>query len=259
MRIKVSGININYRFSNENAADKDGPVVVFLHEGLGSIGQWKDFPDKLCRKAGLKGLLYDRQGYGASDFWPGDIPVDFLKKEGQEILPQLLKDLDIDRYILFGHSDGATIALYHASQNPVKLEGAVIEAPHVFIEEKTVEGVMRLKEKIDSELLRRMDKYQNGRAAQLVEKWLDYWLDPRFFHWNMFDELQEINTPLMLIQGENDEYGSFKQLDEIAERVGSNDVKRLQLSNCGHIPHLEQEEKVLQTTLQAIKRWLKRL
>ncbi len=251
----VLGKNIHYQIIDSKLIGEGKPLLVFLHEGLGSIPQWKDFPRKLSDKLQLPALVYERIGYGQSDYWLGNISDKFLHFEALIMLPELLQSLRIDnKIIIFGHSDGGTIGLIQCSQPMPQLLGAIIEAPHVIFEQHSINGIAKARTMLNKkELIRVMDRYHNERAAKLIDDWTSYWLnaDPKV--WEVGDELKKINIPLLLIQGDNDEFGTYKQIDIIANEVNSNIVEIAKLLDCGHIPHLQQMDKVLELTDDFIK------
>ena len=248
MTIKLFDKNINYEIVHPEWLEECRPLIIFLHEGLGSIGQWKDFPFLLSDRMRLPALVYDRVGYGASDWWDGEPGPDFLHKEAFEYLPELLKALDLpNEYYLFGHSDGGTTALLHAATQPESLRGIIVEAPHVILEEQSLAGIRKARLMLRKpDILSKLDRYQSGRAARLVDAWTNLWLRDDVRNWQMLDLLPKINCPLLLIQGDDDDFGTFYQLDITAEKVSSEFVRIEKLKDCGHIPHLQQQEKVLQ-------------
>jgi len=255
MTINIDGFNIDYEIQNEELINSSKPVIVFLHEGLGSRHQWKEFPDKLNTLDKFPMLFYSRIGYGKSDYWKNDIPENFLRYDAFTTLPLLINQLEINNnIILFGHSDGATISLLAASIPLPNLLGIMVEAPHVIIEQKSIEGVIGARALLDSpDLLEKMNKYQNGKAEQLIEAWATFWTDPKHRNWEMKKELKKIHCPTLLIQGDDDNFGTYKQLDTISSLIESNVVQQLRLKNCGHIPHREQIDKVTEVCSTFIK------
>ena len=187
MQIKVLNHNINYEFINQDWLNECRPVIIFLHEGLGSIGQWKSFPKLLSDAMQMPVLIYDRVGYGKSDYWDKELSPDFLHKEAVEYLPALIESLDLpNEYYIFGHSDGGTIALLHASSRPEQLRGIIVEAPHIILEEQSIQGISMARETLKlPAMLKRLDRYQSGRAAQLIDAWTGLWLRPDVRKWEM--------------------------------------------------------------------------
>jgi pimeloyl-ACP methyl ester carboxylesterase len=223
--------------------DGGAPTLVFLHEGLGSIRQWRDFPAKVARATGCRALLYDRYGYGKSDVLREPrVGVEFMHDGALNELPELLENLNIDNPVLIGHSDGASIALIHAGTYPVR--GVAVLAPHVFIEDICVESISKANAGFETSGLREgLAKYHRD-AGKTFHLWADAWLDPAFRQWNIEEYLPRIKCPLLAIQGEKDEYGTMAQLDAIKAQAGG-PCELLKLPDCGHSPQKDQPEKVL--------------
>ncbi len=243
LRWQGRDIRIEYRWvgSSESAA----PVMVFLHEGLGSVTLWKDFPDALCTALGLRGLVWSRPGYGRStprardDHWAPD----FMHRQAREVLPVLFDALGIRRPWLFGHSDGGSIALLHASMFPDALRGAIILAPHVMVEELSVTSIAQAKIAYESQGLReRLARYHDDVDSAFYG-WNDIWLSPAFRDWTIEAELDAIRCPLLAIQGEEDEYGTMQQVLGIRDRLPGTEI--LALPACGHSPHRDQPQAVI--------------
>jgi pimeloyl-ACP methyl ester carboxylesterase len=218
------------------------PTLVFLHEGLGAARGWRDFPQRLCALTGLSGFLYSRRGYGASEPRPAPWPVSFMHEEAA-LLPSIFPA--VDDAILVGHSDGASIALLHG-----RARGMVLLAPHVFVEQKTVDSIALLGDDI-REKLRRLHGEQTD---QTFHAWRDLWLSPAFISWNIEDAVTRVTCPLLLIQGLNDEYGTAAQLHSIEARAKGPVTTNL-LENCGHSPHKDQPEKVLKSIDSTLRTW----
>ena len=234
--------------------DGGGPTLVFLHEGLGSIAQWRDFPQRVAQTTGCRALVYDRYGYGQSDVLREDrVGMQFMHHGALKELPSLLKQLQIETPILVGHSDGASIALIHAGTHPVR--GVVVMAPHVFIEDVCVASIREAARQFETtDLAGRLGKYHRD-ARKTFHLWADAWLDPAFRSWNIEAYLPGIKCPVLAIQGEEDEYGTMAQLDAIARQVGG-PCELLKLPQCGHSPHRDQPEKVLEAVVDFVKRVL---
>jgi pimeloyl-ACP methyl ester carboxylesterase len=256
MFISVLGNNIHYQIIEKQWIEEGRPLLVFLHEGLGSIPQWKDFPQKLSDKLQLPALIYERVGYGQSDYWKGPISRKFLHFEGLVMLPDLLKTLDINnKIIIFGHSDGGTIGLIQSSQPMPQLLGAIIEAPHIMFEQHSLDGIAKARTMLDQpKLIRIMDRYHSGRAAQLIDAWTSFWLNADPKEWEAGDEIKKIKKPLLLIQGDNDEFGTYNQIDKVTNEAQSKILEVAKLPECGHIPHLQQMDKVIELTEEFIQK-----
>ena len=234
-------------------ADASRPVLVFLHEGLGSIGQWRDFPQQVVAATGCPALVYARYGHGQSDVLEAPRAVDFMHHEARVALPQLLEALGIARPILIGHSDGASIALIHAGspEGAGRVRGVAVMAPHVFLEERSVEGILAAKQAFEtSDLRARLAKYHRD-PGKTFHGWNDVWLKPEFRDWNIESFLPAIHCPVLAIQGHGDAYGTMAQLDAIAAQAGG-PCELLKLEDCGHAPFREQPQR----TLEAIARFV---
>ena len=219
-------------------------VVVFLHEGLGSISMWRDFPRTFCERHGLAGFVFSRYGYGRSTAKPPGERwgVDFMAEQANDVLPKLFAAVGIERPWLFGHSDGATIALLHAARHPVA--GVIAVAPHLFVEDVSIASIEKARMAFESGDLRRGLARHHVDPDSAFRGWNDVWLAPAFRSWNIEACLPGVRCPLLLIQGSDDEYGSAAQLDAIERQVGGK-VARIELADCRHSPHRDQPEATL--------------
>jgi pimeloyl-ACP methyl ester carboxylesterase len=221
-------------------------TLVFLHEGLGSIGQWRDFPRLLAETTGLKALVYERYGFGGSD--PLQEPRDgrYLEREAHEYLPEVLALCGVTTPILIGHSDGGTIALLYAARFPDLPRGVITEAAHVFIEEVTLTGIREAVKAFETGGLReKLARFHGDGTDTMFHGWSDTWLEPEFREWTLEERLVQIRAPLLVIQGEDDEYGTQAQVEAICSRV-SGPAERFMVPECGHIPHYQARAVVLQ-------------
>jgi pimeloyl-ACP methyl ester carboxylesterase len=224
------------------------PAIVLLHEGLGSVSLWRDFPYSLQAATGSRIVAFSRYGHGHSDPPPNPRTPDFMHQEALEILPELLRRLHIHTPVLVGHSDGASIALIHAAHHSVC--GLVAIAPHVFVEHQSLTEIRRARQTYQqTELKARMARHHADPDAAFYG-WNDVWLDPRFRSWDIRPLIEQIDSPMLLIQGERDQYGTLAQLDEI-ERAASAPVTRVQL-DCQHAPQLERPGETLQAIVQFV-------
>ena len=226
------------------AGGRDAPTLVFLHEGLGSTKMWKDFPARVAAATGCPVLVYSRPGYGRSS--PAALPrgPDYMHLEALTILPALLDRLGIDRPVLIGHSDGASIALIHAGCGGRPVRALVALAPHVFVEPISLASIAQAGTTYRTTDLRaRLARYHTDPDAAF-RGWNDIWLAPSFRDWNIESCLPGVHCPVLLIQGRHDQYGSAAQLDAI-ERQAGGDVARLELADCRHSPHRDQPEATL--------------
>lgn len=222
-----------------------GPTLVLLHEALGCISQWGHFPEELVRATGLPAFLYDRYGHGQSEGLQGPRPADYLEIEAIEVLPHILAAFGITAPIPFGHSDGGTIALLFAAEYPTVPAAVICEAHHVFLEEITVRGLRRAAEAYATGRLRdRLARLHGDNLDPLFRGWNDIWLAPERRHWDITPRLTTIQAPLLMIQGEYDEYGSEAQIQAVAARV-SGPAHHLLIPDCRHVPHHECRERVL--------------
>jgi len=248
--VSVRGRKLEYQ--RIGAAGADSQTLVFLHEGLGSIVQWRDFPARIAAETRLPVIVYSRYGYGRSDVLQQPFGVDYMHKEALESLPALLDELEIKRPILISHSDGASIALIYAGAGH-RLEGLAVLAPHVFVEDIGIQGLTALKHEFETTGLRqRLARYHRD-PEKIFRAWCDIGLAPAFRDWNIESFLPGIKCPLLAIQGYGDEYGSMVQIDAIARAVsGSVDV--LKLEDCGHSPQQDHPQKVIRAVVEFVKR-----
>lgn len=215
--------------------------LLFLHEGLGSLTQWQGFPAEVCRRSGRSGWAWARAGHGRSQPLPRPRDETFLHREATRTVPELVARLGLDRPVLVGHSDGASIALIAAANAPGAYRSLVLMAPHVFLEPCTREGIAAVGRRYrDGELGRRLARHHDD-ADRLFWSWHDVWLSPAFAGWDLTGLLAAIDVPVLLVQGHDDEYGTMAQLDAIEAAV-CGPVERLELEGCGHSPHLEARE-----------------
>jgi pimeloyl-ACP methyl ester carboxylesterase len=229
--------------SEADAASR--PALVFLHEGLGSVALWKQFPQQVAESAGCTALVYSRYGYGKSDTLQAPRSVDYMHREALDVLPEVLDRLGIDNPILVGHSDGASIALIHAGSGIRPVRGIVALAPHVFVEDITVKSIAEAGETFrTTDLPERLDRYHDD-VASAFRGWNDIWLHPDFRRWNIEEFLPGIRCPVLVIQGEDDQYGSAAQVEAIA-RQASGTVEILMLADCAHSPHQAQKDATLE-------------
>lgn len=243
-QITAAGHALEYVCIDGRKAGAASSDLVFLHEGLGSIAQWRDFPDSVAKATGRRAFVYDRYGYGKSEILKeARAGVRFMHREGLEVLPEVLKALHVKNPVLVGHSDGASIALIHAGAgNPVR--GLVLMAPHVFVEEFNLASIRKAKENFETtDLPRRLGKYHRD-PRKTFYLWNDAWLDPEFKRWNIEEYLPGIHCPLLAIQGEDDAYGTMAQLEAIRRQVRG-PCELLKLANCGHSPHRDRPEECL--------------
>jgi pimeloyl-ACP methyl ester carboxylesterase len=259
-RLTISGAQLEYVWHGPGPAL--APTLVFLHEGLGCVAMWRDFPARLAAATGFGALVYSRAGYGNSD--PVELPrsVRFMYHEALVTLPLVLDALAIRQAILVGHSDGGSIASIHAGGvNEQRVLGLILEAPHVFVEEVGLESIRGIAEEYrESELdapaaaasglKQRLARYHGENVDAMFWGWNDVWLNPEFRTWNIEEYLSLIAVPLLLIQGVDDQYGTLAQVQAI--EAGCRKVQTVVLADCGHSPHLDQPA----LTLDAMKKFV---
>jgi len=226
------------------AGDDTLPVLVFLHEGLGCIAMWGDFPQRLCQQTGCSGLVYDRLGYGQSDADVSQRSVHYLHEAALGELPQVIRHYIGERdYVVIGHSDGGSIALMHAAAQPRGLRGVVTAAAHVFVEDMTLAGIRRAQAAYAKGKLNKLRAFHEDKTDALFCAWADIWLSAPFRHWNIEYLLAAISCPLLVTQGVDDQYGSRKQVDAIVSQ-SQGPAAALMLEDCAHAPHHEQGEQL---------------
>jgi pimeloyl-ACP methyl ester carboxylesterase len=253
---RQQAVQIEYQWVG---TDRPGlPLLVFLHEGLGSVAMWRDFPATFCAATGFRGLIYSRPGYGRStprapdEHWAPD----FLHQQAHEVLPALLLALGIDTLAappwLFGHSDGGSIALLHAAAFPERVAGAVVLAPHIFVEGLSVRSIAQAREAyLHADLRQRLARYHDHPDSAFWG-WNDIWLDPAFRDWRIDTELGAIRCPVLAVQGLDDEYGTLAQIQGIAAAVPGTEL--LTLPECGHSPQRDQPQALISAASAFIAR-----
>jgi pimeloyl-ACP methyl ester carboxylesterase len=249
----VNGVQLETRLL---PGPDNAPTLVFLHEGLGSTRMWRDWPDRMCAQLGCAGLVYSRQGYGLSDpvvdvrgpslqVGPnrqGRLLADYMHREALEVLPALLAILGIERPVLLGHSDGGTIALLHAAH--CEVQACIVMAPHVMVEPMSLKAIAQAGAAFEQDTLRERLAAHHADVDCAFWQWHDVWLSDAFRSFDIRPELPLIQAPVLAIQGANDPYGSWAQIDDIAQALPHTQL--LKLPDCGHAPHRDQPEAVAQ-------------
>jgi len=249
-------LRIEYQWLGSAAAQS--PLIVFLHEGLGSLAMWRDFPARLCEQGGFRGLVFSRPGYGhstprgANERWG----VDFMHRQAYDLLPQLLHALEIDTLAtppwLLGHSDGGSIALLYAARYPERVAGVVALSPHIMVEELSIESIEKARRLyLETDLKARLGRYHDDPDSAFWG-WNDTWLDPEFRSWSIESEIGAIKCPLLAVQGLDDEYGTLAQIHGIAARAPQAEI--LELPDCGHSPQRDQGERLLHRAVEIVDR-----
>ncbi|MDR1994007.1 alpha/beta hydrolase [Azonexus sp.] len=240
--VTVAGCRLEYHDIPATAEGR--PALLLLHEGLGCVAMWRHFPETLAAAPGCRTIVSSRAGYGGSQPWPEPRRPDYMHREAQRALPELLAALGIERPVLIGHSDGGSIALIFAGSFPVAPRGIAVLAPHEFVEEVTLAGIREARTAWETtELPKKLARYHHERTEQVFRDWNDIWLSPAFLDWNIEEYLPRITCPVLAIQGEDDEYATMRQIEAIAERVPG--ARLLKLAACGHTPQRDQEAAVL--------------
>ena len=232
---------------------QEAPTLVFLHEGLGCVALWRDFPARLAAATGCGAMVYSRLGYGRSDACALPRPLRYMHDEGLAVLPELLEVAGIEDCILVGHSDGGSIAIVYAGGTPaLPLRGMITEAAHVFCEDICVRSIAAVKLTYQTSNLRqKLQKYHGDNVDCAFWGWTDAWLDPDFLNWNLEEYLPGIKVPYLAIQGEDDQYGTVAQVEAISRQAGTG-AEILMLPDCAHTPHREQEA----ATFEAMTRFI---
>jgi pimeloyl-ACP methyl ester carboxylesterase len=231
--------------------DPNLPTIVMLHEGLGSVAHWKDFPARLAEETGAGVFVYSRYGHGGSDALAGPRAVSYMHHEAQIVLPEILRQAGIERPVLLGHSDGASIAILFAGMFPDVPAGLILEAPHVFVEDIAVSSIAKVRERYkETDLPQKLARY-HANVDSLFQAWNNIWLDPDFRTWNIESFLDLIRCPVLVLQGDRDEYGTARQIDAIQRRIPS--ASAIILDDCRHAPHRDRRE----ATLSAIREFLR--
>jgi len=252
LRGRVNHINIrNRQLQAKKIEHCDGeaafrPVLVFLHEGLGCLDMWKDFPESVSAMTGCDALVFDRWGHGGSDpIDSGNIDADYHSEEAWQFLPAVLDHFNIQNAFFIGHSDGGTIALLFAAKFSERTVGIITEAAHVFVDDLTLHGI---RETVcayrTANLKSRLEKHHGHKVEPLFWRWADTWLSETFASWNIESCLKDIKCPVFALQGKDDRYGTVAQLESIAAKV-SGPSRALLVPECGHVPHQQQPEIVL--------------
>ncbi|MDQ6527715.1 alpha/beta hydrolase [Flavobacterium sp. LHD-85] len=242
MLIHIDENNLYAEYYNDF---ENRPTIVFLHDSLGCVELWRDFPKKVAEFSQCNVLIYDRLGYGKSDPMPTSArPVNYLELEA-DVLNTILEKLKIENAILFGHSDGGSIALIAASKYPQRIKMVICEAAHIFVEEITLNGI---REAViayqNTNLPQRLQKYHGNKTEAIFKAWTETWLRADFRNWNIENLLPKIKSPLLFIQGEKDEYGTLDQVRKTINAI-SGKAEKCILPNIGHTPHKEAPETVL--------------
>ena len=239
--VRISGFALEVQRLAAGADPRLAPII-FLHEGLGSVAMWREWPQQVCDATGRAGVVYSRRGYGNSEPVPdvrgtGRLAPDYMHREAWEVLPALLQALEIERPVLLGHSDGGSIALLHASRHPVA--ACIAMAPHVIVEDISVRSIEASRTAYPTVIRERLKRY-HADVDTAFWQWNDIWLAPAFRAFDIRQDCRRIGAPVLAIQGRDDAYGTMRQIEEIAPTQGSFRMEKL--ADCGHSPHKDQPE-----------------
>jgi pimeloyl-ACP methyl ester carboxylesterase len=239
--VQINGVALEVQ-QLAGATGRQLTPIVFLHEGLGSVAMWRDWPQQVCAATGRSGVVYSRRGYGQSEpvadmRGAGRLGPDYLHREAWEVLPALLEALEIERPVLLGHSDGGSIALLHASRHPVA--ACIVMAPHVMVEDISVRSIEASRDAYPTAIRERLKRY-HADVDVAFWQWNDVWLSPAFRGFDIREDCRRISAPVLAIQGRDDAYGTMRQIEEIAPTRGIFRVEKL--AACGHSPHKDQPE-----------------
>jgi pimeloyl-ACP methyl ester carboxylesterase len=249
--VVVNGLRLEYR--DYPSAVSGRPVLLLLHEGLGCVAMWRDFPEKLAAVTGCRVIVWSRAGYGGSQAYSEARTVHYLHREAEEALPALLAALNIKRPVLIGHSDGGSIALIFAGAFPQEPLAVAVIAPHEFVEEESLAGIRLARTAWETtDLPKKLARYHHDQTERVFHDWNDCWLSPSFREWNIESYLANIRCPVLAIQGADDEYATFRQIDLIAEKVPGTQL--LKFPKCGHTPQRDQEIPVLEALATFVNR-----
>lgn len=243
--LNVGGLNLEY--ACHGPAPDAAPTLILLHEGLGCVALWRDLPQRLTEMTGFGVFAYSRAGYGRSDPVPLPRPLDYMEREAQEVLPLVLDQMHIQRAVLLGHSDGATIAaLYAGGSGDMRVRGQILIAPHFFTEPFGLAAITQARAAFQSGgLQEKLSKYHDNVDVAFYG-WADAWINPAQAEWNVADVIDYLRTPTLCIQGDQDPYGTMAQIDEVMTRSYA-PVEELRLPGIGHAPHEEAAGECLET------------
>lgn len=256
LRVRICGHELRVRWSAPRRT-RGQPVIVMLHQGLGSITQWRDFPERLAAVTGCAIVAYDRWGHGRSEGLTLPRSADFLNEEAERALPELLDRLEIEQAVVYGHSDGGSIALLFGAACPERAKAIVSEAAHVFSEAGSASGFAQVIAAFETGDLRQgLARHHGDNVDAMFRGWADVWQSPAMRNWRMTDRLPAIRCPVLVLQGENDDHGSPGQVEAIVKGV-SGPVESWFVPGCGHSPHLEATDAVVERTAAFISRVVK--
>ncbi|MCP4769121.1 MAG: alpha/beta hydrolase [Gammaproteobacteria bacterium] len=255
--VDCEGPSFDIEYQWLGAANATGPLMIFLHEGLGSLAMWKEFPHQLCAALDCRGLVYSRPGYGRSSARTADESwdADFMHRQAYVLLPALLQALGVDPRLepvwLFGHSDGASIALLYAARYQQNVAALIVLSPHIMVEDISIESIELARQNyLATDLKAKLGRFHTDPDSAFWG-WNDIWLRPVFRDWSIEDEIGAIRCPLLAVQGVDDEYGTLEQVYGIARRVAQAEI--VELADCRHAPHRDQAQKLIAITSEFVR------
>ena len=241
-RLRIEGMPLEYRMIGSSCA----PTIVLLHEGLGSVATWGKFPDRLAERIGASVFVYSRAGYGASPPAHNALPVDYIQRHALDVLPKILDAIGFRKGLLLGHSDGASMAAAFAGSVPdERVQGLILMAPHFFVEEETLAEIRHARAAFEGRDLRQRLARYHLDVDVAFRGWNDVWLDPAFGAFNLREELRWIRVPILIIRGDDDRYGTHRQV-WLAKELCKCPVDVMLIAACGHLPHREQPEQTIE-------------
>ena len=239
------------RWSVSSAGAGGRSPIILFHDSLGCVELWRDFPEQLALAAGREVIAYDRLGFGQSDPCPGLLPPSFIRDEAL-MVDELRRHLGIGKFIAFGHSVGGGMAAVTAGRYAEDCEALVTEAAQVFVEDRTVRGIVEARDNFARPgQMERLERYHGDKAPWVLSAWVDTWLSPAFADWSLVPDLKNVRCPVLAIHGENDEFGSTRHPHAIADNVAGPSIARV-LAGCGHVPHRE----MMAVVLEDVTGWL---
>ena len=222
-----------------------GVPLILLHDSLGCVALWRDFPERLAQATGRQVIAYDRLGFGRSDAHPGILPVTFVQDEPLVDLAAVVRHFGLTQFVVFGHSVGGGMAVYAAAAFPDACVGVVTESAQAFVESVTIDGIRAARDQFaQAGQMERLQKYHGSKAEWVLQAWIDTWLSEAFRPWSMDAQLPMVTCPVLCLHGDHDEYGSLQHPQRIARGVGGAVTLSI-LRGCGHVPHRERADVVL--------------
>lgn len=235
-------------WSPNNLPSPSPTPIILLHDSLGSVELWRDFPEHLALTTGRPIIAYDRLGFGQSDPFPGDLPASFIEDEARTSFAAVREYFELKQFILFGHSVGGGMATFCAAAFPEQCLAVITESAQAFVEERTLAGIRDADQAFAREGMGRLEKYHGSKAAWVLNAWVNTWLSEEFRDWTLNDALPLVRCPLLAIHGDRDEYGSVDQPERYASLAGGPSRKEI-IPDCGHVPHREKPDAVIQAVV----------